>query len=235
MAVHILLIFKFIMKRNLLKVTILSMLILISSPSYTSAFENFEDVVEVVKDAASIGTAFLTELFAHEMGHYFIAESLGARKNDIYFFSKRDDNLYLGLNIVEGLDKDSRLSHSMGGELFASITFEAALQSYRKKPTSYNKALLFFSGTDFLRYSIFSFYLAKNPAPEYDPISIRNASGVSTETIMFCALTQAGINTYRVISGNDTLVPYISFKKDFVGDNTIFIGDTVYIGLNLSF
>ncbi len=222
--------------KNLLKIIILSILLLISSASYTSAFDDFDDVVGVVKDAAAIGTAFLTGLFTHEMGHYFIAESIGVTKNDIYFFSKRDDNLYLGLNMVEGIDERSRLSHAMGGELFANLTFEAALQSYRKKPTTYNKALLFFSGTDFLRYAAFSYYLAAKPVPtEYDPIYIRNASGVSTETIMFTALTQVGINAYRVISGNDTLVPYISFQKDFVGNNTIYIGDTIYIGLHLSF
>lgn len=166
----------------------------------------------LVSDFASVGLAFLTNLVVHETGHAAVASYVGANGIDLQFMTKKDDRFFLGLSHVEHIDEKSRLPYSMGGEVAASYTFEYALQDYRRKPSAYNKALMFFSGTDFLWYSIYAFYLTDgNDA--FDPTAITNITGLSKGTILGVALTQSLINTYRFYSGNDNIAPYFTLDK----------------------
>ena len=41
----------------------------------------------------------------------------------------------------------------------SSVGFEVTLESYRHKPTTFNRALMLFLGTDFLWYSLYSHQL----------------------------------------------------------------------------
>ena len=159
-----------------------------------------------------IGMAFMTNLAIHETGHAVVASYVGANGIDLNFFTNKDGNFFLGLSYVDKIDEKSRLPYSMGGEVAVNLTFEYALQEYRNKPTLYNKSLLFFSGTDFLWYSIYAFYLT-NGHPHYDPVAISEETGLSTDVIFSVALAQTMINTYRVYSGQDRVIPYLTFDK----------------------
>lgn len=179
-------------------------------------------VPSLVSDFASVGLAFLTNLVVHETGHAAVASYVGANGIDLQFMTKKDDRFFLGLSHVEHIDEKSRLPYSMGGEVAASYTFEYALQDYRRTPSTYNKALMFFSGTDFLWYSIYAFYLTDgNDA--FDPTAITNITGLSKGTILGVALTQSLINAYRVHSGNDNIAPYFTLDKYSAVFNVKFI------------
>ena len=99
----------------------------------------------------------------------------------------------------------------MGGDFFADITFEHALKEYRKNPNTYNKSLLVSSGTDFVWYCFYAFYVAEENSA-YDPITISRETGISRYMLFSVALAKTLINAYRVYSGEDTIVPY--FKVD---------------------
>jgi len=124
------------------------------------------------KDVTSIGAAYTTHLFFHEMGHQVVAEEVGADSPQIGFLTRKNGRFYLGLSTYQYIPKESKLPYAVGGERTAGFTFEYALQSYRRKPTTYNKALMFISCTDFLAYSLLANYvhevLIKN-----DPSKIR--------------------------------------------------------------
>lgn len=160
-----------------------------------------------------VGSAMMMSVFLHEMGHYIIADHLGAEGNRIKFLKKsKDGGFSFGLSTVERIDYRSQLPYYMGGEFAADLTFEYALQSYRLRPTLYNKALLFFSGTDFLRYSVYAFYLSDGHS-HFDPINVSEVTGFSKETIFSAILAKTVLNAYRVYSGQDRVVPYFSIDK----------------------
>jgi hypothetical protein len=100
----------------------------------------------------------------------------------------------------------------MGGEFFADLTFEHALQDYRKKPNAYNRYLLLYSGTDFLWYCFYAFYLS-NDNPSYDPITISKETGISREMLFSIALAKTLLNAYRIYSGQDKVIPYFTVNK----------------------
>lgn len=164
-----------------------------------------------ITDFINAGAAFLTNLAAHEFGHEIVANYVGAEGSKLNFFSKSGGDFFLGTSSVEKIDDKSVLPYTVGGEVFADLTFEHALRSYRHNPNSYNKSLLVVSGADFAWYCFYSFYVsADNPA--YDPITISKETGLSRDALFSLALTKTLINAYRVYSGSDILVPY--FKVD---------------------
>ena len=65
----------------------------------------------------------------------------------------------------------------------SSHTFDFALESYREKPTTYNKALMFFSCVDFFAYTIVSNYV-DDDASMHDPKIIREETGCSKELLL---------------------------------------------------
>jgi hypothetical protein len=100
----------------------------------------------------------------------------------------------------------------MGGEFFADLTFEHALQDYRKKPTMFNQALLLSSGIDFAFYCFYAFY-ASEDHPEFDPVTISEETGLSRDHLFSIVLAKTMINAYRVYSGEDRVIPYFTVDK----------------------
>ena len=134
-------------------------------------------------DLVQIPVAFLTNLAIHETGHFIIAEGTDAQDNTLGFFSKKEGSFFLGLSTVRTINEKSKLTYIMGGELATSLSFEMALDRYRSAKTTYNRTLLFFSGTDFLWYSVYAFYLASSRDSRYDPVAISDVTGLSHEAI----------------------------------------------------
>ncbi len=163
-----------------------------------------------------IGRAFFTNLTVHEYGHAIVGSSVGADGLSVSFFSKEKNNLFLGYTSIKKIDDSSYPSFALGGEIGSSMSFEFALQSYRMQPSTYNKALMFFSGTDFLWYSLYTFYVNKGN-PESDPNILHRETGISNDAIFAAALSQAVINGYRVLSGRDSIVPYFTYDRNSIG------------------
>jgi hypothetical protein len=173
-------------------------------------------------DLFQIAMAFLTNLAIHESGHFIVAESLGAEDNTLCFFCRDKDSLFLGLSMVQSIDEKTRVPYIMGGEIATSLSFEVVLHRYRARlssrqasPTTYNRALLFFNGTEFLWYSVYAFYFNGTKDSRHDPVAISQETGLSPEIILVIAATQAALNTYRVYSGQDRFISYFTFDKTF--------------------
>jgi hypothetical protein len=164
-------------------------------------------------DLIQVGAAFLTNLGVHETGHYVMAHMGGADEVKLDFFTDKGGSFFLGRSTAKGMNREARLSYKLGGEAAVSYLFEAALRQHRFQPTAYNSALLFFSGTDFLWYSIWAFYIGGNDNPGYDPIGISKETGLSAETIFSVALLQTALNSYRVYSASDVVIPFIGLDK----------------------
>ena len=159
-----------------------------------------------------IGAAFLTNLAVHEVGHEIVAHHVGASGSRLDFFQTRNGQFFLGTSSVEDIDSNSILPYTMGGEFFADLTFEHALQDYRKKPNIYNQALLLSSGIDFAFYCFYAFY-ASDDHPEYDPITISDETGLSRDHLFSIVLAKTMINAYRVYSGEDRVIPYFTVDR----------------------
>ncbi len=165
-----------------------------------------------VSEVTQVGMAFMTNLMIHEVGHAAVADHAGAQENRLDFFSKQGDQFFLGTSTVTNIDDRSRLSYTMGGEFFADLTFEHALKGYRENPTMYNKSLMFFSGTDFLWYCIYAFYIAEEHS-SFDPITISKETGLSHDALFSVILAKTAMNAYRIHSGEDRVVPYFTVDK----------------------
>lgn len=164
-------------------------------------------------DLLQIAMAFLTNLAVHESGHFIIGESVDAEENRLDFFSRKQGSFFLGLSTVKTIDERSKLPYVLGGEIATGVSFEVALNRYRSVPTIYSRSLLLFSGTEFLWYTVYSFYLAPSRDERYDPVAISRETGLSPEAILVIATTQTMLNAYRVFSGQDWLVPYFIFDQ----------------------
>lgn len=195
-------------RMTLITVFILWFVVVFSAPTAVYAL-NFGDIFQ-------IGAAFVSHVAVHESGHYIMAHMAGAKDVQLNFFTVQGGNLYLGLSTAKGLDPASSLSYKAAGEAAGSYLFDAALESYRTHPTTYNRSLLFFSGTDFFWYSLYAFYLSGNQNPSYDPVGISRETGLSGETILGVAALQTTLNAYRVYSGRDDVMPYIDLDKRWV-------------------
>jgi hypothetical protein len=159
-------------------------------------------------DIVSIGAAYTTHLVLHEMGHQVVAQDVGATGAGIHFLTRRDGDFYVGLSTYESIPEESRLPYALGGERMAGFTFDYALASYRKQPNTYNKALLFFSGADFLMYTLVSNYLYPS-APMYDPNLVREETGCSKELLLSLVLGKTLLNAYRVANPDVRFAPEV--------------------------
>jgi hypothetical protein len=165
------------------------------------------------EDAAAIGAAYTTHLFLHEMGHQVVAEEVGADSPKMRFFTRKGGNFYPGLSTHKSIPQESKLPYAAGGEQMAGFTFEYALQSYHRKPTTYNKALIFFGCADFLVYTLLANY--GNPENDmYDPNLIREETGLSKEVLLSLVMAKSLLNTYRVMNKGVKFVPMIWADKE---------------------
>lgn len=160
------------------------------------------------KDVASIGAAYTTHLFLHETGHQVVAHKVGAAASQMSFFTKKDGKFYPGLSTCENIPEESKLPYAAGGERMAGFTFEYALQSYHHNPTTYNKALMFFSCADFVLYTLLANYV--NPDDDaYDPNTIRTETGSSKGVLLGLIMAKSLLNTYRVMNPDANFAPMI--------------------------
>ncbi len=163
-------------------------------------------------DLLTMGTAFLTNLAAHEFGHAIIGDLVGARGNTVNFFNKQGGQFFLGMSSVNKIDPESKLSYTMGGEFFADLTFEHALKSYRNSPTFFNTSLMLFSGTDFLWYCFYAFYITEGHS-SFDPVTVSKETGLGKDELFSIALAKTMINAYRIYSGQDRIIPYFTVNN----------------------
>jgi len=166
--------------------------------------------------AAQIGIAALTNLATHELGHVVVADSVGAEGVNMNFMQTNGGNFSLGSVSSTSMPDESRISFAMGGEVFADYTFEYALQSYRKRPSLYNRSVMFLSGTDLLRYTIYAFYIAGPQEDLHDPVVFANEAGLSREAVLGIAIAKTMMNAYRIYSGDDSFIPYFTTDRDSV-------------------
>lgn len=167
-----------------------------------------------LSDFFQAGTAYMTHIVAHETGHNAMAHMAGAEDVRMGFFQQQSGNFFVGVSSVGEIEKKSLLPFRAAGLVASSHTFDLALLSYRAQPTTYNKALLFFSGTDFLWYSVWSFYINESDDPSYDPVGISQGTGLSSEAILSVALVQTALNAFRLYSGDDTYIPYVAVDEE---------------------
>jgi hypothetical protein len=160
----------------------------------------------------TMGTAFLTNMAAHEFGHAIIGEHVGATGNTISFFDKQGGQFFLGMSSVKNIKAESKLPYTMGGEFFADLTFEHALKSYRKNPNFYNTSLMLYSGTDFLWYCFYAFYVSEGHSG-FDPLTVAKETGLSKDELFSIVLAKTMINTYRIYSGQDRVIPYFTVNS----------------------
>ena len=197
------------MKCKKVTASIIVFIILFISSQKVSAAE--------LKDIPLICLAFLTNLGIHETGHYVIANQAGAEGNTLNFFTKDKNSFFLGLSTVTKIDSKSKPGYHLAGEVASNYTFELALRKYRENNTTYNRALMFFSMTDFLWYTTYAFYVAPYQNGKFDPIGISNTTGIDREKIFLVALAHTSLNALRVYSGEDRVIPYYMLDRHFIG------------------
>ncbi|MFQ5455076.1 MAG: hypothetical protein ACE5EA_02590 [Nitrospirota bacterium] len=176
-----------------------------------------------LEDISEIGLAFITNVTIHESGHYIAASGVGAKGNTLTFLTRHNGSFFFGLSTVQSIDKKSKFTYHTAGEIASSYTFEYSLRRFRMSPTTYNRSLLFFSSTDFLWYSLYAFYLSPTQNRNFDPVAIVQETGINKEVIVSIAAIQSILNTYRVVSDKDIIVPYFSFDRYSVFFNIKFL------------
>ncbi len=170
------------------------------------------EFMDAAKDVGSLGAAFMTHLFIHEMGHQIVADDVGASSHKMQFFANRNGKFYLGFATYESIPDESVLPYAVGGVRMADITFEHALQSYRRKPTMFNKSLIFFSSVNFLAYTLLANYVEPGEKT-YDPNLIRDEIGFSKEEMLSLVATKTLLNAYRITDPDANYHPFILFDK----------------------
>jgi hypothetical protein len=158
------------------------------------------------RDVASIGAAYMTHLSLHELGHQVVAEDVGAESPQMSFFSRRNGRFYPGLSTYKDIPEESKLPYAVGGERMAGFTFNYALDSHRSQPTTFNKALLFFSCADFFVYTLLGNYV--HPENDlYDPNLIRQETGLSKGALLTVVTIKSLLNAYRIVNEDARLFP----------------------------
>ncbi|MGA1823196.1 MAG: hypothetical protein ACMUIP_00940 [bacterium] len=165
------------------------------------------------RDIADIGAAYTTHLFLHEMGHHIVANRVGAENHKIALFVQEKGKFYPGLAFADTIPEGAVLPYAVGGELLAAQTFEYGLHSYRHEPTTFNKALMFFSTADFLVYTLIGNYI-NDDNEFYDTNMIREETGCDKEALLSIVIAKTMLNTYRIMSGNDRFIPVIRAERD---------------------
>jgi hypothetical protein len=187
--------------KNCVRVFILLLILLMAGPKDQARAWEFGDMVE-------ISMAYMTHLYLHELGHQVVADEVGADNHQIQFLKQDNGQYYLGLSTYDEIPEKSKLAYAVGGDRMAGLTFEYGLASYREHPTTYNKALIFFTTVDFVGYTLLSNYVHSGDNM-YDPNLIRNETGINKELLLGMVVTKALVNSYRFISGSDRLTPEI--------------------------
>jgi len=167
-------------------------------------------------DVAAVGAAYMTHLSLHELGHQVVAEHVAADSPRMHFFTRKNGRFYPGLSTYKNIPKESKLPYSAGGDRMAGFTFEYALESYHNQPTTFNKALLFFSCADFFVYTLLGNYV--HPENDmYDPNLVRQETGLSKGAILTLVTAKSVMNTHRIMNPDATFFPMIWVDKKSAG------------------
>lgn len=165
------------------------------------------------RKVALMGAAYGTHIFFHEVGHQVVAEDAGADSPEMHFFVIEGGGFYPGLSTYKSIPSESKLPYAAGGERMTSYTFEFALQSYHRQPTTYNEALMFFGCADFFAYTLLANYV--HPENDmYDPNLIREETGLSKEAMLSLITAKTLLNAYRVFNPKAKLIPWIRLDKE---------------------
>lgn len=164
------------------------------------------------KDVTSIGVAYITNVFLHEVGHQVVANDVDADSPKMSFLTHRNGKFYPGLFTCKDVSKESILPLAAGGERMTNFTFEYALESYRHKPTTFNKGLLFFACTDFLINTIRGNIHHEDDT--FDSNIIRAETGLKKGELLWLAMVKSLINTYRVFNRDANFTPIIQVDRD---------------------
>ncbi len=184
------------------------LLLLVVIPTPTAWSFNVSDIFE-------IGSAYITHLTLHELGHQLVADEVGVTNHKISFFTQRKGEFYLGLSTYDSIPRESRLPYAMGGERMNSISFEYNIEAYRYHPTTFNKAMLFFDTMGFLGYTLLANYV--NPDNHcYDPTLIREETGMSKEILLSFVLTKTTMNVWRIFNPETRWSPVIDSNEDSI-------------------
>lgn len=177
-----------------------------SQASFSNAGEiGFTDLME-------IGSAYLTHLSLHELGHQLVADEVGVTNHKITFFTHKRGEFYLGLSTYDSIPKESRLPYAMGGERMVSVSFEYNLEAYQRNPTTFNKAMLFFDTFDFFAYTLLANYV--NPDNYcYDPTLMRAEMGMSKGMMLSLVTIKTALNTWRIFNPQTHWSPVL--ESDF--------------------
>jgi hypothetical protein len=170
------------------------------------------DFNNTLENAAAVGAAYVTNLYLHELGHQVVANEVGADSPKIAFFTRNNGKFFAGLATYKSIPEESKLPYALGGERMEGFTFEYALECYHHNPTTFNKALMFFSATDFLANTLVANYVF----PDHkmcDQNVIRSETGCSKEFLLSLALAKSLLNAYRVMNPDATFIPLISLDK----------------------
>lgn len=186
---------------TLARIVILVVMFLVAGPKNQARAWEFSDLVD-------IGMAYMTHLYLHELGHQVVADEVEADNHEIQFLKQDKGQYYLGLSTYDKIPEKSKLAYAVGGDRMAGLTFEYGLASYRERPTTFNKALIFFTTVDFVGYTLLSNYVHSGDNM-YDPNLIRSETGMSKELLLGMVVTKALVNSYRFVSGSDRLTPEI--------------------------
>lgn len=191
--------------RSIVTTGLLISVLLVASAKSSPAFE--------FNDAVAIGAAYMTHLGMHEVGHQVVAEDVGADTPRMKFFTRNNGKIYPGLSTYKNIPRESKLPYAVGGERMAGYTFEYALNSYHHQPTTYNKALIFFSCADFVMYTLLANYVHPDDGM-YDPNLIRAESGLSKGTLLSLVAAKSLLNTYRVFNKDAKVFPVVAVTKE---------------------
>jgi len=150
---------------------------------------------------------YIIAISCHELGHIAAARFYDAENIDM--------KLSYGVpsSVVCNIEKDNIPAFALSGEVGADLCFELAFSQYKEEETTLNKSILFFAGTDFIRYCIYNFWFDKDN-PTADPTIIHDETGISKEMIFSLVLTKSLLNVYRVKSKNNRIVPYFSYDEN---------------------
>jgi len=165
-----------------------------------------------LRDMAAIGAAYTTHLFFHEVGHQVMANEVGADSSHMKFFTVKEGKFYPGVSTCKKIPEESKVPYAFGGERMAGYTFEYALDSYKRKQTTFNKALMFFTCTDFVIYTFMGNYISPNDET-YDPNIIREESGCSKELLLSLVMARSLSNAYRIYKEDTNFIPMIMLDK----------------------
>lgn len=168
---------------------------------------------DVLKDTAAVGLAYTTHLFFHELGHQVVADKVGAVSHRMDFFTFKNGKFFPGLSTYKYIPEGSKLPYAVGGDYMSSHIFEYALDSYHRKPTTFNKALMVFSCADFFAYTILANYVFPNE-DMFAPNIIRAETGYSKEMLLGLVTAKTLMNAYRIWNEDAKLIPFIRVDKN---------------------